>query len=140
MSPYTLSPQFTKEVVTKQRDSPSPPYAPPWAYVNVVGGVRRDSQYDSRQHQALENPTAFSIPERQHPPHSCFATMPPPKRSTSDDSNGTPAKQIKTEHPEEFSNAVKKRLQSFSRTGQACDRCKVGAPWRQEPIIVEPKS
>jgi hypothetical protein len=49
----------------------------------------------------------------------------PPKRIASDEPNGTPAKQPKTEHPEEFSNAVKKKLQSSSRTGQACDRCKV---------------
>ena len=57
---------------------------------------------------------------------SVDGTMPPQKRPTDDDDdNGTPAKQIKTEHPEEFSNAVKKRLQSSSRTGQACDRCKV---------------
>ena len=53
--------------------------------------------------------------------------MPLQNRSASDDSNGIPAKHIKTEHPEEFSNAVKKRLQSCSRTGQACDRCKVSA-------------
>jgi hypothetical protein len=53
--------------------------------------------------------------------------MPTPQKRPTDaaDGNGTPAKQIKTEYPEEFSNAVKKRLQSSSRTGQACDRCKV---------------
>ncbi len=27
--------------------------------------------------------------------------------------------------PEDFSNAVKNKLQSYTRTGQACDRCKV---------------
>lgn len=27
--------------------------------------------------------------------------------------------------PEEFSNVVKNKLQSYTRTGQACDRCKV---------------
>lgn len=52
-------------------------------------------------------------------------TMPSIKRTASDESNGAPAKQPKTEHPEEFSNAVKKKLLSSSRTGQACDRCKV---------------
>lgn len=35
------------------------------------------------------------------------------------------SKHSKKENPEDFSNAVKKRLQSSSRTGQACDRCKV---------------
>ncbi|KAI0999200.1 hypothetical protein K3495_g8997 [Podosphaera aphanis] len=35
------------------------------------------------------------------------------------------AKQSKLEHPEEFSNTVKKRLATSTRTGQACDRCKV---------------
>jgi hypothetical protein len=49
----------------------------------------------------------------------------PPKRPAPDEANGAPTKQPKTEHPEEFSNAVKKKLQSSSRTGQACDRCKV---------------
>jgi len=49
----------------------------------------------------------------------------PAKRNASSEPNGAPTKQIKTEHPEEFSNAVKKKLQSSSRTGQACDRCKV---------------
>ncbi|TAQ91549.1 hypothetical protein B7494_g27 [Chlorociboria aeruginascens] len=51
--------------------------------------------------------------------------MPPQKRSGSDEMNSTPNKQPKAEHPEEFSNAVKKKLQSSSRTGQACDRCKI---------------
>jgi formamidopyrimidine-DNA glycosylase len=27
--------------------------------------------------------------------------------------------------PEDFSNVVKTKLQSYTRTGQACDRCKV---------------
>lgn len=131
MSPYTSSSLFTRDTVVKQQDSPSPPYAQSVAYVG--GGVRRDPpQYysSSSQHRALESPTAFSsIPEREHPAHSHsrITTMPLQKRSASDDSNGTPAKHIKTEQPEEFSNAVKKRLQSSSRTGQACDRCKVSA-------------
>ncbi|KAF8865237.1 hypothetical protein BDZ45DRAFT_580482 [Acephala macrosclerotiorum] len=50
--------------------------------------------------------------------------MPSQKRPAGD-ANGAPAKQVKAEHPEEFSNAVKKKLQSSQRTGQACDRCKV---------------
>ncbi len=51
------------------------------------------------------------------------ATMPQKRPSEVDDS--TSSKHIKAEHPEEFSNAVKKKLQSSNRTGQACDRCKV---------------
>ncbi|RFU32708.1 hypothetical protein B7463_g3610, partial [Scytalidium lignicola] len=48
----------------------------------------------------------------------------PQKRTSSEPNNGTP-KQVRIEHPEEFSKAVKKRLQSSTRTGQACDRCKI---------------
>lgn len=51
----------------------------------------------------------------------------PPKRTLSDSPSGTPGKIAKTEQkPEDFSNHVKKKLQSSTRTGQACDRCKVG--------------
>lgn len=126
MSPHALSSSlFTRDIVVKQQDSLSSPYATTVAYAG--GGVNQEPQYNSisTQHRALERSTAFSIPERQHPAHSRFATMPPQKRNASDDSNSTSAKHIKTEQPEEFSNAVKKRLQSSSRTGQACDRCKV---------------
>jgi hypothetical protein len=49
----------------------------------------------------------------------------PQKRPASGEPEAVGAKHIKAEHPEEFSNAVKKRLASSSRTGQACDRCKV---------------
>ncbi|PQE31486.1 hypothetical protein CJF32_00008079 [Rutstroemia sp. NJR-2017a WRK4] len=53
----------------------------------------------------------------------------PQKRNASGEpngANGPPSKQVKSEqHPEEFSNTVKKKLQASSRTGQACDRCKV---------------
>lgn len=49
-----------------------------------------------------------------------------PKRPLSaDETHPNGAKQPKLEHPEEFSNTVKKRLASSTRTGQACDRCKV---------------
>lgn len=33
--------------------------------------------------------------------------------------------------PEEFSQVVKNKLQSYTRTGQACDRCKVGLSFFQ---------
>lgn len=49
----------------------------------------------------------------------------PQKRSPSNGINAPTAKQIKSERPEEFSEAVRKRLTASSRTGQACDRCKV---------------
>ncbi|OBT72162.1 hypothetical protein VF21_08764 [Pseudogymnoascus sp. 05NY08] len=50
----------------------------------------------------------------------------PPKRTASGSPTGTLAKLPKPEtKPESFSNSVKKRLQSSTRTGQACDRCKV---------------
>jgi len=53
-------------------------------------------------------------------------SMMPPKRTASGSPSGTPGKTVKTEQkPEDFSNSVKKRLQSSTRTGQACDRCKV---------------
>lgn len=53
----------------------------------------------------------------------------PPKRSGSGDS---PDNQIKCKlprldrsAPNDFSSVVKSKLQSYTRTGQACDRCKV---------------
>lgn len=50
----------------------------------------------------------------------------PPKRPSSGSPTETPAKLQKTEQKsEDFSSSVKKRLQGSSRTGQACDRCKV---------------
>ncbi|EAQ93880.1 hypothetical protein CHGG_02115 [Chaetomium globosum CBS 148.51] len=56
----------------------------------------------------------------------------PPKRP-SDDGDGpadaVSAPKVKLARlergPEEFSNVVKSKLQSYTRTGQACDRCKV---------------
>ncbi|KAI9845552.1 MAG: hypothetical protein M1837_004649 [Sclerophora amabilis] len=53
----------------------------------------------------------------------------PPKRpsAASPSSNTSSHKQVKAEYlgPDDFSNSVKKRLASSTRTGQACDRCKV---------------
>jgi hypothetical protein len=51
--------------------------------------------------------------------------MPPGKRNASGEPNSAPVKQPKTERPEEFSKQVRSKLQGSSRTGQACDRCKV---------------
>ncbi|KAG9233542.1 fungal-specific transcription factor domain-containing protein [Amylocarpus encephaloides] len=49
------------------------------------------------------------------------------KRIASGEPNDNVAlqKQLRSERPEEFSNAVKKKLQLSNRTGQACDRCKI---------------
>ncbi|KAI9821133.1 MAG: hypothetical protein M1827_003867 [Pycnora praestabilis] len=55
--------------------------------------------------------------------------MPPKRPSTGSPALGTSSsnKVPKTENfgPDDFSNSVKKRLQTSTRTGQACDRCKV---------------
>ncbi|KAK4249004.1 fungal-specific transcription factor domain-containing protein [Corynascus novoguineensis] len=56
-----------------------------------------------------------------------------PSKRPSDSGDGpadsTPAPKVKLARlergPEEFSNVVKSKLQSYTRTGQACDRCKV---------------
>lgn len=115
-----------------QQDYSLPIYANP--VTDVVGVVERPPRVDARQYMNLEGPTASSITVgntlRQYPAH--IGTM-PPKRNASDEANGS-TKQIKTEHPEEFSNAVKKKLQSSSRTGQACDRCKVRKLRKHEPL------
>lgn len=61
----------------------------------------------------------------------------PGKRTASGELTGngsaTPVKQLRAERPEEFSSVVKKKLQSSTRTGQACDRCKVGVLCGLEP-------
>ena len=50
----------------------------------------------------------------------------PQKRQSIGD-GGPPAKKFKVEHEltGDYSDAVRKKYQSASRTGQACDRCKV---------------
>jgi hypothetical protein len=60
----------------------------------------------------------------------------PPKRAASSGEDDGPihppgkAKLARLERgPDDFSSVVKNRLQSYTRTGQACDRCKV----RYEP-------
>jgi hypothetical protein len=101
----------------EQQDYTIPAYATPT--VQIVGGVRRDSQLANPTHQSLGSSTA--------PPtilHQSLVNM-PQKRSASIELNGNAAKQIKTERPEDFSDAVKQKLETSTRTGQACDRCKV---------------
>ncbi|SPQ17596.1 47c71b1c-bf47-4f37-96ba-12ec30c024a3 [Thermothielavioides terrestris] len=57
--------------------------------------------------------------------------MPKKRRSNAGDDapNGASAPKVKLPRleraPEDFSNVVKSKLQSYTRTGQACDRCKV---------------
>lgn len=90
--------------------------------IQDIGVVRQTSYYPEAHVRGLEyrpaTTTAFS---------GAFGRVVemPQKRSSPGEANGHPSKQIKTEQPEEFSNAVKKKLQSSTRTGQACDRCKV---------------
>ena len=104
-----------------RRTISSPAYERSVAFAKVGDGVGVNNQQTFSQHHALASSTALPIP-MQGP---AWANM--PKRSASEEEDNGPAKQIKTEQPEEFSNAVKKRLQSSSRTGQACDRCKVSS-------------
>jgi hypothetical protein len=66
------------------------------------------------------------------------STMPqarPPKRPSDagdvvpDEGSAPKVKLARLERgPEDFSSVVKSKLQSYTRTGQACDRCKVSAP------------
>jgi hypothetical protein len=71
------------------------------------------------------SPQHFAASSSYRTAKSGHWSMMPPKRTASGSPSGTPGK-VKTEQkPEDFSNSVKKRLQSSTRTGQACDRCKV---------------
>lgn len=67
---------------------------------------------------AYEYQTATSIKQED-------ATTMSGKRTASGEPDNISVKQPKTEHPEEFSKQVRTKLQGSSRTGQACDRCKV---------------
>ncbi len=124
-----FSPQYSQTPVIKRENYNFSLYAtPPDHYVGVA---RRDSQYPESQRR--ESRPAYSIYNTTTA--SSVASMMPQKRPSPSDGNGngngnvntnaSPAKHVKTEHPEEFSNTVKKRLASSTRTGQACDRCKV---------------
>lgn len=99
----------------EQYQFPHELYATPAAYNNDVG-ARRCSESLNSSVRATVN--TVRLPASR-------ATLPiamPGQKRPAPESNGKP---IKAEQPEEFSNAVKKRLQSSTRTGQACDRCKV---------------
>jgi len=89
--------------------------ASPWGH---VGGAL------SREYQQLVPDISDGFFQTPYPATAVQLEM--PKRSGSEGSNGAPPpKTFKAEHPEEFSKAVKQKLASSSRTGQACDRCKV---------------
>jgi hypothetical protein len=53
------------------------------------------------------------------------STTMPPKRTGSEVHSDALVKQLKSEHPEELSNAVEKELLSLSRTIQVYDRRRV---------------
>lgn len=114
------SQEYPPGAIIKQEDQALALYAT--TPIQDVGVVRQASHYPETHVRGLEyrpaTTTAFS---------GAFGRVVemPQKRSSPGESNGNPSKQIKTEQPEEFSNAVKKKLQSSTRTGQACDRCKV---------------
>ncbi|CEI68212.1 unnamed protein product [Fusarium venenatum] len=61
-------------------------------------------------------------------PKSKMPGRPPKRASSGEDDHQAPGKvkQPRLERgPDDFSSVVKNRLQSYTRTGQACDRCKV---------------
>jgi hypothetical protein len=100
-----------------------PPYATSTAHNSGSGS--RDSRIAGNQSRGLDYFAASSIPNSASSGAS-YVIM-PPKRQSSGEPNNATAKHVKVEQPEEFSNAVKKRLASSTRTGQACDRCKVSS-------------
>lgn len=59
------------------------------------------------------------------------------KRASAED-GGPPEKRMKgePEDTEVYSQRIKKKLQANSRTGQACDRCKVRTHFTLFPIFV----
>ncbi|KAI9648203.1 hypothetical protein NHQ30_002835 [Ciborinia camelliae] len=90
--------------------------------------VLEDSS-NSTQNRQIGCPTASSISVHNTAfSGAIIATMPQKRNAPGEPtgSSGPPAKQVKSEqHPEEFSKAVRGKLQRSMRTGQACDRCKV---------------
>lgn len=98
--------------------------------------------YFETQIRALEYRPASSTVSAGASAASAVATPNPrmaQKRPSEDDgaSNGSPSKQIRCEHPEQFSRAVQKKLKDSNRTGQACDRCKVSLKGLRRSIQTE---
>jgi hypothetical protein len=90
---------------------------------HAVASVGRATPLNIRRERS---PHYFAASSSFRTAKSGHWSMMPPKRTASGSPSGTPGKTVKTEQkPEDFSNSVKKRLQSSTRTGQACDRCKV---------------
>lgn len=91
--------------------------------------VSADHIIENRQKRRIGCPTASSTSLHNTAFSGALVATMPPKRNASGEPNGSNApvaKHIKSEqHPEEFSNTVKKKLLASTRTGQACDRCKV---------------
>jgi len=104
-------------------------YATPPIQDLDVGVVRPVSQFPETHNRGLEYRTAssFNTTTASSGAFGRVGCEMPQKRSSPGEATGAPAKVAKAEHPEEFSNAVKKKLQSSTRTGQACDRCKVSS-------------
>jgi hypothetical protein len=122
---HDFSTQYPQDRI-KQEDHTLALYATP--PIQDVGVVRPASQFLASQVRVLEYRTASSFnTTASSGAFGRAACEMAQKRPSPGEANGTPAKVAKAEHPEEFSNAVKKKLQSSTRTGQACDRCKVSS-------------
>ena len=122
---HDFSSQYPRARI-KEEGHPLALYATPPIQDLGVGAVGPTSQFPETHIRGLEYRTAssFNTTASSGALEGLACDM-PQKRSSPGEANGTPAKVVKAEHPEEFSNAVKKKLQSSTRTGQACDRCKV---------------
>lgn len=60
----------------------------------------------------------------------------PAKRSADGDDDGSAStSRFKLPRADDFSSVVKNRLQSYTRTGQACDRCKVRGMCRRRSAL-----
>jgi hypothetical protein len=95
----------------------------------VVGARKLNHPTHLAHHPRPEYSSASSTHDSGTASSAPLSSPMPPKRASSGSPSGTPAKLPKSEtKPEDFSSSVKKRLQSSTRTGQACDRCKVGRP------------
>lgn len=130
MNFHDFSSHYPQRERIKQEDHAFALYATP--PIQDVGVVRPNTQFPETHVRGLEYRTASSFnTTASSGAFGGVACDMPQKRSSPGEGNGTPTKLAKAEHPEEFSNAVKKKLQSSSRTGQACDRCKVSASSRQ---------
>ncbi|KAF4637472.1 hypothetical protein G7Y89_g617 [Cudoniella acicularis] len=121
------------EARRQQEFAYSPYYAPHAA--PTVAIVQRDSRLEHHHFEgglgypASHAHTAASPIKTEssvcHDGFGTYATAMPGKRTAAGEPSGAPGKQPRAERPEEFSSVVKKKLQSSTRTGQACDRCKV---------------